>query len=132
MDGKRVQFQAYEIENNNYFKLRDIAAAISGTARQFNVEWDSAQNAIKLTSGAAYTKVGGELTITGSSGGGSVPQNKSSLLLDGKSINLTAYTIAGNNYFKLRELGQVLHFDVRWDSAMGAILIDTTQDYSNQ
>jgi len=131
VDGTRVQFQAYTIENNNYFKLRDIAAAISGTERQFNVEWDSAQNTIRLVSGTAYTKVGGELTI-GNSTGGSVPQNKSSLLLDGKAASLTAYTIEGNNYFKLRELGQLLHFDVRWDGAAGAILIDTTQDYSNQ
>jgi hypothetical protein len=131
VDGKPVQFQAYEIENNNYFKLRDIAAAISGTPRQFNVEWDSAQNAIKLLSGTAYAKVGGELTI-GNSTGGSVPQNKSSLLLDGKAVSLTAYTIAGNNYFKLRELGQALHFDVRWDGASGTILIDTAQDYTGQ
>jgi len=61
-----------------------------------------------------------------------VPQNKSSLLLDGKAVRLTAYTIAGNNLSKLRELGQVLHFDVRWDGAAGTIPIDTTQDYSNQ
>ncbi|PKM73598.1 MAG: hypothetical protein CVU91_04760 [Firmicutes bacterium HGW-Firmicutes-16] len=132
VDGTRVQFQAYTIENNNYFKLRDIAAAISGTARQFNVEWDSIQNSIKLISGTAYTKVGGELVTTGTVVSGSVPQNKSSLLLDGEAVNLTAYTIAGNNYFKLRDLGQALHFDVRWDGTAGTILIDTTQDYSNQ
>jgi len=132
VDGKPVQFQAYEIDNNNYFKLRDIAAAISGTARQFNVEWDSAQNTIRLLTGAAYAPVGGELAITGSPFVGSVMQSKSSLLLDGKPISLTAYTIADNNYFMLRELGQALHFDVRWDGASGTILIDTTQDYSFQ
>jgi len=131
VDGKRVQFQAYTIENSTYFKLRDIAAAISGTTRQFNVVWDSAQSTIRLVSGTAYAAVGGELTVTGGAGG-NVPQNKSSLLLDGKTISLTAYTIAGNNYFKLRELGQALHFDVRWDSAAGTILIDTTQDYSGK
>ena len=132
VDGRSVQFQAYEIENNNYFKLRDIAAVISGTSRQFDVEWDSAQNAIKLISGNAYTAVGGELATASSGYTGSVMQSKSSVLLDGKAVSLTAYTIADNNYFKLRDLAQTLHFDVRWDAAAGTIIIDTTQDYSAQ
>jgi archaellum component FlaF (FlaF/FlaG flagellin family) len=132
VDGKRVAFQAYEIEENNYFKLRDIAAAVSGSPRQFNVEWDSAQNTIRLISGMAYTKNGSEFVTAGTEGSLSVMQSKSSLLLDGQAVSLTAYTIAGSNYFKLRELGQLLHFDVRWDGALGTILIDTTQDYSMQ
>ena len=37
MDGKEVQFTAYNIGGNNYFKLRDISEAFD-----FGVEWDQA------------------------------------------------------------------------------------------
>lgn len=49
---------------------------------------------------------------------------------DGQSISLTAYTINGNNYFKLRDLGAAFDFDVSRDGASNAIFIDTTADYT--
>jgi hypothetical protein len=45
----------------NYFKLRDIAFALSKTESQFEVRFDGGRNAIALTSGQAYTPAGGEM-----------------------------------------------------------------------
>lgn len=129
VDGKRVEFEAFEIDGNNYFKLRDIAAVLSGTPKQFNVKWDGTQNIISLISGASYTAVGGELTKGGAAGGGVTPGD-ASLLLDGAPLKLTVYTISSNNYFKLRDLGQVLNFSVLWDNKTGTIVIDTTSAYT--
>ena len=42
----------------------------------------------------------------------------------------TAYNIGGNNYFKLRDLGQALGFNVTWDDATRTVSILTDQDYS--
>ena len=42
VNGKEVAFDAYNISDNNYFKLRDIALQISGTEKQFEVQWDEA------------------------------------------------------------------------------------------
>ncbi len=42
---------------------------------------------------------------------------------------MTAYTINGNNYFKLRDLGQAFNFGVTWDQENNAVVIDTTQGY---
>ena len=61
INGKEIAFDAYNINDNNYFKLRDIAFVLSGTAKQFNVDWDDEANAISLTSGASYNAVGGEM-----------------------------------------------------------------------
>jgi len=40
---------------------------------------------------------------------------------------MAAYNIAGNNYFKLRDLGQAVNFGVDWDGAR--IIIDTGRNY---
>jgi hypothetical protein len=61
VDGRNVAFDAYNIADNNYFKLRDLAYTLNGTAKQFEVGWDGANNAISLTSGQPYTVAGGEM-----------------------------------------------------------------------
>ena len=35
VDGTKVNGAAYMINSNNYFKLRDIAAMVNGSAKQF-------------------------------------------------------------------------------------------------
>lgn len=37
VNGKDVSFEAYNIEGNNYFKLRDLAKALTGSNKQFEV-----------------------------------------------------------------------------------------------
>jgi uncharacterized protein YkwD len=46
VDGREVNFEAYNINGYNYFKLRDI-----GTAVGFSVEWIDAYNAIFIETG---------------------------------------------------------------------------------
>ena len=129
VNGKAVSFDAYKINGNNYFKLRDIAKVLSGTDKQFEVTWDSAKNAINLISGQPYTPVGGELA-TGSGANQQAVLNTSTVYLNGKQIALTAYTIKGNNYFKLRDLGQSFDFGVGWDGANNTVTIDTNTGYT--
>lgn len=125
LDGKNVVFDAYEIADNNYFKIRDLASVLSGTDRQFEVSWDAANQSIQLTSGIPYTPVGNELTKgTGQNQNAKVSNAK--ITLNGASLTLMAYEINGNTYFKLRDLGEALGFVVDWDSAQNTILINTT------
>ena len=62
VNGERVEFDAYNIAGNNYFKLRDLAYALNGTDKQFEVGYDAERNAVILTGGQAYTPVGGEMS----------------------------------------------------------------------
>jgi hypothetical protein len=48
---EEVSFQAYNINDNNYFKLRDLAMILNGTDKNFAVSWDGENNAISLESG---------------------------------------------------------------------------------
>lgn len=129
VNGERVAFDAYLISGNNYFKLRDLAFVLSGTEKQFEVSWDGATNAIHMTTGVPYTAVGGEMTGKGS--GAKTPQpTNSRIFLNGSETVFTAYTIEGNNYFKLRDIGKALDFSVEWDGPNNAILIDTKNGYT--
>ena len=58
VDGQAISFDAYNIEGNNYFKLRDLAYVLSGTDKQFEVSWDSKENTIWLTSGSPIPSQG--------------------------------------------------------------------------
>ena len=49
------------------------------------------------------------------------------MTLDGEPVQLGAYMIAGNNYFKLRDLGEILNFGVAWDEASWSMVITTEE-----
>ncbi|MDR3277948.1 MAG: leucine-rich repeat domain-containing protein, partial [Oscillospiraceae bacterium] len=129
INGEKVPFGAYNISDSNYFKLRDLAFALNGTEKQFSVEYDEAANVITLTSGAAYTPVGGEMQGAGTGAKAPYPTG-SKVTLDGKEVGFTAYAIAGNNYFKLRDIGVAFDFGVNWDGAKNSIVIDTSKAYT--
>lgn len=128
VNGKTVSFDAYTIEGNNYFKLRDLAMSISGTQKQFDVSWDEEKKIINLISNKAYTVAGGEMA-PGDGNEKTPVMNASVILKDGLELPLNAYTINGNNFFKLRDIGQTFNIGITWDEATGTIGIDTAADY---
>lgn len=129
VDGKPVSIAAYGINGNNYFKLRDLAALLSGTQAQFQVGWNDATRTITLTTGQSYTAVGGELARSDGLNRFGNPTT-SPIYVDGVLTDFTAYNIGGNNYFKLRDLGQALGFNVTWDDATRTVSILTDEAYS--
>lgn len=129
INSKPVEFEAYNINGNNYFKLRDLALALNGTNKNFEVTWDASKKAINLISNSKYTVVGGEL-VKGDGKNKTAVVSTHTIYKDGVKITLTAYTINGNNYFKLRDLGQAFNFGVEWDGVNKIIDIDTTIDYA--
>lgn len=130
VNGESMAFDAYNIGGSNYFKLRDLAHVLNGTEKQFEVGWDSASKTITLTSGQSYTANGSEMAAKGS-GAQKATVSASRLLIDGREVSLTAYNIGGNNYFKLRDIGQVFNFGIGWDNASKTITIDTSTGYTS-
>lgn len=127
VDGKQVAFEAYSINNNTYFKLRDIAMAVNGTEKGFEVGWDGEHNAISLTSGEAYTAQGGELAVSTKATAKKATLSTSKIYLDDEEVQFTAYTIGGNNYFKLRDLADALGITITFDQKTNTIGIVTAE-----
>ena len=49
------------------------------------------------------------------------------IYVDGRQVSMTAYNIAGNNYVRLRDIGQQVGFNVYWESG---VQIDTDAPYT--
>jgi len=124
IDGKKVNFEAYNIGGYTYFKLRDVAMALNGSAAQFDTLWDADRQRIDIVTGISYTPAGGELK-TGNRTNKHAVLSSASTGLNGEDIYLLAYNINGNNFFKLRDLGDAIGFKVDWDAASSTIVIKT-------
>lgn len=122
VNGQPKNTEIYNIDGSNYFKLRDMAMLLKGTGSQFSVNYDAGRNTITVSTGAAYTAVGGELA-TGTDKSASAVRSAQSIEVNGAKVNLSAFNIGGNNFFKLRELGDQLGFDVDYDAATATMLV---------
>ena len=135
LDGRDVEFQCYAVKDaggneTNYVKLRDLAQALNGTNAQFNVGWDGK---VSITSNTSYQVVGGEGTTPYSGNQPYKDVSDTPVSFNGSSVNLTSFSITyqdgGYTYYKLRDLGQLLNFNVKWD---GGVVIETDNPYTGE
>lgn len=124
LDGKQVKPVGYNINGNNYYKLRDIALILNGTTAQFGVSWDKSTRSMNLTPGSSYEAVGGELGAIPTKNATAQTCNET-VLINGIKASLTAYNVDGYNYFKLVDLGDALGFDVGYESQTRTVVITT-------
>ena len=129
VDGERANVAAYEINDNNYFKIRDVAAILSGTDAQFDVTWDAATGNITLTDDKAYTKTGDELYAIPDTNQ-TAKDSTAPLYRDGERVYYTGYEVNDNNYYKLRDIAEDFDFGVTWDGDTQSVLITTTEGYT--
>jgi hypothetical protein len=123
VNGEARTAEVYNIDGANYFRLRDVAALLSGTAAQFSVEYDEASNTIVLSTGKAYQKQSGDLT-PGEDKSETAVRSAQKLVIDGEPvIDLIAFNLGGSNFFMLRALGEKLGFSVEYDEATNTILV---------
>ena len=123
VDGIDADCAKYNIDGSNYFKLRDLAQLLSKTDSRFSVSFDEQSNAVTVVSGKEYTPVGGELE-RGRDQSKTAVVSKQSVLIDGKAADgLSVYNIGGNNYFKLRDLGDALGFTVDYDADSNTAIV---------
>ena len=123
-DGKTIACEKYNIDGSNYFKLRDVAMVLSATGSRFSVNWDGEKKVISVVTGEAYTPNGSELDLSGGDKSASAVPSTQTLLINGiERSDLSAYNIGGNNYFKLRDLGDALGFEVDYDKETNTAII---------
>lgn len=128
-DGVLQNPTVYKINDSNYFKIRDLAAILNGTEKQFSVGYDGSVNAVTVTSGQPYELTGSDLAGAAQGGNKNAMPSNDSIYINGVKASVEVYKIDGSNFFKLRDLGKALDFYVGWTAEQG-VFIDTTRSYS--
>lgn len=119
-NGSAVSLDAYNIEGYTYFRLRDLAALLSGSVHRFSLETDELSRRVDAmrfaTSGGAPVPPGEDLSQ-------SCTQSQWVLFVDGKRAECEIYNIGGNNFFRLRDLAAALGFSVGYNADAGQVLL---------
>ena len=133
IDGKEVSVTTYALVDanggvTNYIKARDLAHLINGTAGNFSVDYIDGK--VTFASKTKYTPNGSEGS-TPFHGDREAQHRQLGVVVDGAAETLDALTLTDDNgggytYFKIRDLGRILGFNVTWD---GMVVVDTAQGY---
>lgn len=113
----RVYPTGYNINDNNYFKLRDIGQLVG-----FGVEWDESTRTVVITSDRTTPVLTGLLDMAQT--GSMAKLSPQRITIDGEEVSLTSYLIRGNNYVKLRDIAGEIHFGVEYDMTSKKVTID--------
>ena len=54
------------------------------------------------------------------------------IFVDGQEVQMEAYAVNGNNYVKLRDIGEQVGFNVFWDADSGCVQIETDAPYTGE
>lgn len=137
LDGQKITLPTFAIEElggqTNYVRVRDLAAVMNGTAGQFNVDWNAAAFAIDLAPHTPYTRQNGTELAPPFTTDMPYDNNGAAILVGSAETPMQAFVIydhgSGHTYFKLRDLGRALGFNVSWSAERG-IFIESGTPYT--
>ena len=124
VNGELKDVEKYNIDGENYFKLRDIAYLLNGTSAQFAVYWNADSNFVGIYSGRSYEANGSELVI-GADRSATAVRSPQTIEINYYSPRISVFNLGGNNFFKLRDLGEALGFQVDYDEATNTAVVTT-------
>ena len=70
------------------------------------------------------------ITTTAYAAGIMAERSHHRVVVDGKEVQMEAYVINGNNYVKLRDIGEQVGFNVYWDSVNGCVQVESDKPYT--
>ena len=117
VDGQAAQADAADQDGIRYYRLRDLAVALKGTAAAFNVEWDGQ---VIVTKGGEYTAE----ALEAHAADAAVEAVTITVTVDGAPVEVSALLISGNYYVTAAGLNALLGVTVE---TVGDVLTITTK-----
>ena len=72
------------------------------------------------------------VTTTAYAAGIVAERSTNRIVVDGKEVQMEAYVINGNNYVKLRDIGEQVGFNVCWDSDAKCVQVESKKPYTGE
>ncbi len=113
INDKLIDAEAYTLNDNNYFKLRDIIKGLSDTGEITDIIYDQNTGEVEIVDGKEYS--GGESNKNTDKQSLRVVEANQKVKYNGNYSNLTGLNINDNNYVKLRDISQLLNKKVLFD-----------------
>ena len=117
VDGQAGNADAADQDGIRYYRLRDLAVALKGTAAAFNVEWDGQ---VVVTKGGEYTAE----ALEAHAADAAVEAVTITVTVDGAPVEVSALLISGNYYVTAAGLNTLLGVTVE---TLGDVLTITTK-----
>lgn len=127
---KTIDIYSYNINNESYFMLRDIAYILNNTNKQINILWDSEKNAIKILNNVEYTSTDSHLHNIEKSKPTYIIPSPTDIYLDEDKIDITSYKIDDSNYIRLQDIMLLLDICMLYDENNKLVGIDTSLTYN--
>lgn len=114
----------YNINNSNYFKLRDI-----GYLMDFGVSWNTSKKCIEINT--SKSSDGLQVSTHQATQAKTASISNQPIYIDNVLYkDMTVYKIDDNNYFKLRDLADKVDFSCIYDSTTHSVSLDSRFHYS--
>ena len=131
LDDYNVEMKGYNINGYNYMRLRDVAEAMTDKANvddyNFDVIYNQETNSVYLETGRDYkeTEDGKKFRIHPATK--DAVRSEATVYLNGVELTdaIEGYVIDGYTYYKLRDLGKVIGFQVNWLESSQKVRIET-------
>lgn len=112
LNDREVEISGVKHNGFNYYRLRDLAYILKDTRAQFEVGYDKEKKMIVIETKTLYTgdkidpaKLGESLSVV------DIP-----ISIDKNLTHLEVVNVSGYNYFRLRDLGTLVGFEVNYNS----------------
>lgn len=112
LNDRGVEISGVKHNGFNYYRLRDLAYILKDTRAQFEVGYDKEKKMIVIETKTLYTgdkidpaKLGESLSVV------DIP-----ISIDKNLTHLEVVNVSGYNYFRLRDLGTLVGFEVNYNS----------------
>lgn len=127
LNGRSIQLSGYNINNSNYYKIRDVAYLLNGSEKQFDMIYDIEKKAIIMQLGKSYLgrESNNEASLLGHI---NIEEKEMPLYIQDKQYQLSGYMINDNTYVKIRDIAMLLEIEIGWSNETKELSIVTKSE----
>ncbi|MDO5717058.1 MAG: hypothetical protein Q4Q17_04590 [Tissierellia bacterium] len=127
VDGSAEQTPCYIFEQENYIKLRDLAALLQHTSGKIGLDYSVDKKEIYILPGKDYTPLSTDLMSLKKEA--SAEQKSTwNLYINQEQIKAKALLVDGHHFYRLRDLAEKLHLKISYDKDLHTVFIETSKE----